>query len=106
MSSKTLKNSKYSSGGYRPQGSRTKSKDSRKETLKSSNLAKKGSWNNVREQPNKTQNTSPLKQTKSIEAHLASSGTDDEPNYAKPTHNVKRKNKQHTIGKCSNTHMF
>ena len=46
VNNKVLKNNKYSSGGYKPQNGRTRSKDGRVDALKSNNLLKKSS-NNV-----------------------------------------------------------
>lgn len=45
VTNKVLKNNKYSSGGYKPQTGRTRSKDGRVDSLKSNNLLKKSSNN-------------------------------------------------------------
>lgn len=92
---KALKNTKYSSGGYR-QGQRTKSKDSRTDQLRSSNLLKKGNWNNTATNIVKATKQSPSKNVKPSDSNIIDS--EGEPNYAKPIHN-KRKNKQNLIGK-------
>lgn len=95
-----MRASKYSSGGYRPQGSRTKSKDNRGDNLKSNNLLKKGSWNNTIVGTNKGFGQSPAKKPKPIEANVAKiTHSDSEPpNYVKPIHNSKKKGKQDVIG--------
>lgn len=94
-SGKTMKNNKYSSGGYRPQGTRAKSKDGRGEILKSNSLLKKGNWNNT-VNVGKGFNQSPTKRSKNGESNMSKLG--DEPNYSKPIHN-KKKNKQGIIDK-------
>lgn len=98
---KALRSNKYNSGGYKPQSTRTKSKDGRGESLKSTNLLKKGgSYGNQLTGGNKGFNPSP-KKPKGSEANIQKvmHNDGDEPNYSKPIHNTKRKNKQHTIGK-------
>ena len=93
---KGLKNNKYFSGGYRPQATRARSKDGRNDGLRSSNLLKKGSWNNT-VAVGKGFNQSPLKKQKYSDSNEIKLG--EEPNYTKPIHN-KKKNKQNTIGKA------
>lgn len=97
--SKTLKNSKYAPGGYKPNTGRTRSKDARGEPLRSSNLIKKNSWNNTVSNVKKGIAQSPMKTFKKQDNDFGKyQNTDPEgPNYSKPIHN-KRKNKQNTIG--------
>lgn len=97
---KSLKSNKYSSGGYRPQGGRTRSKDGRTEPLKSSNLLKKNSWNNTVVGVTKGFAQSPSKKPKQPDANVVKiNAVDGEaPNYAKPIHNSKKRSKQNTIG--------
>lgn len=66
-------------------------------------MGKKSNWNNTAGM-NKVMNQSPSKKPKSIETDLMN--TDDEPNYAKPTHNIKRKFKQNTVGKSLSIHIL
>lgn len=97
--SKNLKNPKYAPGGYKPNTGRTRSKDSRTEPLRSSNLLKKGSWNNNISNANKAFGVSPTKPYKQANLVNVNASDSEAPNYAKPIHNTKRKNKQNTIGK-------
>jgi hypothetical protein len=104
--SKILKSSKYAPGGYKPNTGRTRSKDSRAEPLRSSNLLKKGSWNNTISNANKAFAGSPTKPYKPANLVKVNASDSEAPNYAKPIHNTKRKNKQNTIGKWFIFHDF
>ncbi len=98
LNNKMLKNNKYSSGGYRPQTGRTRSKDGRNDSLKSNNLLKKSSNNvpvlssikGIAQSPTKVKNLD-------WNSNKITHSDVEIPNYTKPIHNTKKK-KQNTIG--------
>lgn len=98
-SSKAIKSSKYTSGGYKPTAIRAKSKDRGNEGLKSSSLLKKGYSANGIIATNKGFAQSPNKPKPVVTTNVQVSNSYDEsdpPNYTKPIGN-KRKNKTNVV---------